>query len=276
MYLYKKITVLCLCVIITISLQAQTDSVLYARDSAIVPETNKTILFFQQVEKTVTPKKIILVTKTRKTIDLDSYIKKLGVYAEHGLIDLDQDGNKELLVYNYTSGAHCCDEIYIYKHTTGNKYQHVAKLFAGSTIITDSNTFLYNFHEQFGEFFSCYTCGFTDESDAAPIPTRTIEMKYQKGILSIIRGDTDLRSRIKDNLAKLGETPYEMMNMDGSKEGGVRKEFALNLAVYYFAFGKSIIETRRLFNQFYKFPDARNVWTTFQRSLNSIRRESDL
>jgi hypothetical protein len=258
-----------------IAAQSQ-EPVLHARDSVITLETDATTNFFRVNEKTTRPDKIVLVTKARKTISLSSFLKDLGQYADHVLADLDNDGKKELLVYNYTAGAHCCDEIYIFKNTAVNKYQHAAKLFAGNTVIGDSNKFYYNFHEQYGYFFTCYACGYVDTADDAAIKVRSIELKYKKGAMVVTRGDQELRSKINDNLGKLAEIPYEKFDVDGTSENGVRKEFALNLIIYYYSFGKNITETQRLFNKYYKFPDARKVWAEFLKTLNSIKKGSDI
>lgn len=271
----KKIILLLLSAFIYIAAKAQ-DPVLYQKDSVITLPTDATIGFFQENEKVKFPSKTMLVTRTRSRINLMGFQQKLGLYADHALADLDNDGKKELLVYNYNGGVHCCDEIYIFKNTAPNKYQHVARLFAGNTVISDSNTFTYNFFEQYGEFFSCYSCGYVDTTDAGPIKVRSIELKYKKGAMSITRGDQELRSKINDNLGKLAEIPYEKFNVDGTSENGVRKEFALNLVVFYYSFGKNLAETQKLFNKYYKFPDAKRVWTEFVKVLNNIKKDSDL
>jgi hypothetical protein len=271
----RKIVLFLICSFSFITVQAQ-EPVLYAKDSVIELPTNATILFFQQNEKIATATKTLLLTKSRKTVSLSSMLTNLGNYADHALADLDKDGKKELLLYNYTGGAHCCDEIYIFKNTAANKYQHVAKLSAGNTVITDSSTFIYSFLEPFGEFFSCYTCGYVDSADEAPIKVKSIELKYKKGVMSITRGDQELRSKINDNLGKLAEIPYEKFDIIGAKENGVRKEFALNLAVFYFSFGKNLSETKKLLGKYYKFPDQAMVSREFVRVLNTIKKESDL
>lgn len=255
---------------------AQTDTVLYQKDSVIESPMDRTIRFFQENEKVKFPSKTILTTKTKQRTDLMGYLQKLGLYADHALADLDNDGKKELLIYNYTGGAHCCDEIYIYKNIAPDRYQHVTRLFAGNTTINDSNRLRYDFHEQFGYFFTCFACEYDISADEAPIRTRRITLTYKKGVMSIVRGDQDLRSRINDNLAKFGEMPYEELNAESKQDNGQRKEFALNLAVFYYSFGKNLAETQRLFNKYYKFPDAKNVWAEFVKTLNTIRKTSDL
>jgi len=262
--------------------QVETDSVMYARDSALDVPTDPTILFFQEGEKTKTPGKLLLLMKDKKTRSLSAFLKSLGneelgetVYADHALADLDKDGRKELLVYNYTGGAHCCDELYLFKNTGVNKYQQVAKLFAGNTIITKEREFIYNFHEQYGYFFTCFACGYEDLSDEGPLSNSSITLRFRKGKIQVVPGDPDLKAMIRDNLEKLGENPYQPLEDDIEHDDGLRKEMAFNLVVNYFSFGRNLPETRQLFFRYYKHPDAAKVWAGFTRQLNYILSQND-
>ena len=258
------------------TVQAQEDSLMHQRDSAVIAGDDPTTMFFQNEEKSKTPGKVLLVTKTGKTVSLSNFLKDPDFdAADHVLSDLDNDGKKELLIYNYTGGAHCCDEIYIFKNTGPGKYQYVATLFAGHTLITKEKEFVFTFYELFGYFFTCYACGLIDTTDEAPIDIRAITLHYSKGKLLINPGDPELRSIINDNLAKLGEQPYEKLDEELAQDNGLRKEFAMNLAVYYYSFGKNLPETQRLFNKYYKFPDAKKVWTEFAKQLLQIRKDNN-
>ena len=257
--------------------QVETDSVMYARDSALDVPTDPTILFFQEGEKTKSPGKLLLLLKDKKTKSLAAFLKSLGnaelgetEYADYALSDLDKDGRKELLVYNYTGGAHCCDELYIFKNTGLNKYQQVAKLFAGNTIITNEKEFIYDFHEQYGYFFTCFACGYEDTTGAGPMTNSSILLRYRKGKLGVVPGDPALKMTIRDNLEKLGKLPYQPLEDDIAQDDGLRKEIALNLAVYFYSFGRNTEATRQLFYQYYKHPDARKVWNGFSRQLSYI------
>ncbi len=263
------------------SLNAQVPEdtiVMYAKDSAVVPDTEQTVLFFQENERIPEAmlNKITVVTKARKTMKLAALLKTADMKtADYVLADMDGDGKKELLFSGNTGGAHCCDELYIYKNIGPNKYQHVAKLFAGNTVITDKKEFRYNLYENFGYFFTCYACGYSDTSDAAPVHITTITLRYNKGKLSIIPGDTELRSTINDNLGKLGEQSYKKIDPDLKQDDGQRKEFAINLAVYYYSFGRNMVETQKLFNKYYKFPDAKEVWNAFVKQINYMKKIND-
>jgi hypothetical protein len=250
------------------SLHAQVDSV-------IDQDTDPTLHFFQQNEKVTLPATVTLVTKTNKIVKLPAFLDSIGIYANHVLADLDKDGKKELLISNYTGGAHCCDEIYIFKNIAPNRYQQAVKFFAGNTMITKNNEFVYNFYEQFGYFFTCYACAYTDTTDAAPVQLYNIVLKYNKGKVTVVPGDKELRSTIMDNLGKLGELPYENLPDASSFDNGQRKEFAINLAVFHYSFGRNILETQKLFNKYYKFPDAKKVWATFVKQLQYMKKDND-
>ena len=257
------------------ALQAQTDSVMYQRDSVITADSDPTVLFFQQNEKIASPATVRLVTKTNKIVKLSSFLDSIGIYSDHVLADLDKDGKKELLISNYTGGAHCCDEIYVFKNIASNRYQHVLRFFAGFTTITRDKEFVYNFSEQFGYFFTCYACSYTDTTDEAPIEMHNILVNYNKGKVTVVPGDKELRSSINDNLGKLGELPYEKLEDIAAQDNGQRKEFALNLVVFHYSFGRNILETQKLFNKYYKYPDAKKVWAAFVKQLQNIKKNND-
>lgn len=264
-----------------VSAQVETDSVMYARDSALDVPTDPTILFFQEGEKIKSTAKVSLLMKDKKTRSLTAFLKSMGdpalgeaVYADHVIADLDKDGRKELLIYNYTGGAHCCDELYIFKNTAPNKYQQVAKLFAGNTIITKKNEFIYDFHEQFGYFFTCFACGYEDTTGEGPLSNSAITLRFRNGKLLVTPGNAELKALINDNLGLLGEKPYQPLEDDIAQDDGIRKEFALNLAVYYFSYGRNLTATRQLFTRYYKHPDATKVWNGFARQLRYLQEQN--
>lgn len=270
---------------------AQQDSVLSQPKSQVDAGFDCTKKFIQRLEKPAAPSKIFIVTKSLKTVKLPAFMATIYSHSgefinapstvelpklqDYGLIDLDKDGKKELVVMNYTGGAHCCDEFYFFKNMGPDKYQYVAKTFAGDVCVSDSNEFSYSFYQQLGYFFTCFACAYVDTSDGAPVEVRGIILKYQKGKLTVVPGDQELRSIINDNLGKLGEQPYEKPDTAFGQDNGLRKEFAMNLAVFHFSFGRNMLETQKLFNKYYKFPDAKKVWAEFVKQLQYIRKESD-
>jgi hypothetical protein len=244
-------------------------------DTTIKAEEGSNHRFFDG-EKIVNPSKITLVAKNGKITTLEKFMKRGDMQDyQHVVKDLDSDGKKELVIYDYTGGAHCCDEIYIFRNIGASKYQQVNKLFGGHTYITDQNEFEFGFFEAFGYFFTCYACGYVDSTDAGPIPMQVVKLKYSKNKLNVIQGDRELKSIINDNLAKLSEQPYQKLDDDLAMDEGLRKEFAMNLAVYYYSFGKNIVATKTVFNTYYKFPDAAKVWSAFVKNLAELRADND-
>lgn len=233
-------------------LTSQISSGQIAADTSDNPESEPTILFFQQGEKLTNPAKTLLVTKAGKLVSVKSFMEaEMSGIADHVLADLDNDGKKELMIYEFTGGAHCCDEIYIYRNIATGKYQHAAKLFAGYTIVTTDKKFVFNFYEHFGYVFACYACACTDTTDEAPLEISSIAMYYKQGKILTSKGDQELRSTINDNLSKLSEQPYEVLADGISFDDGLRKEVALNLVVFYYAFGKNLVSTKQLFDKYY-------------------------
>ena len=291
MFRNKKILLLSLSLIAVATIKAQ-DDVLYQRDSVIGMSGDCTEALFSRSEKIPSPEKILLVSKNKRTWKLPAFISSINPGSgnsvapptaveipgsqQYGLLDLDKDGKQELLIINNTGGAHCCDELYIFKNIGPNKYQHAVKTFAGDVCVSAYNEISYSFHQQLGYFFTCFACGYSDTSDAAPVELRGIILHYQKGKLVPVPGDQELRSIINDNLGKLGEQPYEKLTGVASQDNGLRKEFAMNLAVYYFSFGKNLVETKKLFTKYYQFPDAQKVWAEFTRQLQNIQKNSDI
>ncbi len=237
--------------------------------------------FFKKAEPVQHPEKVMLILKNMKTVSLKSFLRSsdadtsMGSPPEQGFADLDNDGKKELVLYDYTGGAHCCDEFYIFKNIAPDKYQYVAKTFAGDVCINDKNEFIYSFYQQYGYFFTCFACEYDDTSDAAPRAVDSIILKYNKGKVLVVPGDQELKNTITDNLGKLKEQPYQKLQDEADQDDGLRKEFALNLVVYYYSFGRNLVQTKALFDKYYKFPDAKKVWTDFVRILNGIKKDSD-
>jgi hypothetical protein len=246
---------------------AQTD--LSILDSA----TGCTSAFFKRAEKPASLDKIVLVNKAGKALKMPAYLEKEGIggFGEYGLADLDYDGKMELVISNFTNGAHCCDEFYFFRNMGNNRYQLAARTSAGNICINERDDFIYDFYEQLGYFFTCYACSYTDTTDAAPLPVQHIKIRYIKGKLNVLPGDKELKAEILDNLEKLAEQPFVKLAETSDQDNGLRKEFALNLMVYYYSFGKNLAETKKLFDKYYKFPDAKLVWTEFNKTLQGIK-----
>lgn len=253
----------------------QEDSVGF-QEVELEEETDPTSRFFKNGEKLADTRSVLLTDKAGKTISLHTMLAKDQLQlATYCIADLDNDGTKELVLYNYTGGAHCCDELLIYRPTAPGKYRYAARLFGGHTEISPRREFEFSFDESFGYFFTCYACGLSDTSAAAPVPLRRISLRYQQGKLQVVPGSPQLRELIGKNLRKLGRLPYGKLENELAMDEGQRKEVAMNLAVFYYSFGKNLAQTRALFQQYYKYPDASKVWTAFSQNLLHIQKDND-
>jgi hypothetical protein len=255
-----------------------TDTSLVSSVNQVSGNTDSASSFFsihEKIDKDAWPS-VKLVSRNRKSTNLHAVLNDPEkTYHDHVLADLDGDGIKELVVSLFTGGAHCCDEILIFRQTAPGKYTHAARVFAGHSLFSANNELVFTFYEHFGYFFTCYACGLTDTSDTAPIDIRAIVLRYGKGGLRVKPGDQELRSAVMDNLGKLSEMPYEELGEDVLMDHGLRKEFAMNLAVYYYSFGKNLVDTRALFRRYYKFPDSAKVWSAFVKQLKEVQAGND-
>ena len=277
MSFFRKLFVLIADLFICFSAYSQEDSVMYARDSVIEIEKECYERFFELADQIPDLKKITVITNAKQTQNLAAFksTHEMSQFSQQCLSDLDEDGKKELLVWNYTGGAHCCDELYIFKNISPDKYQLAVKTFAGNVCITENKEIIYDFYEQFGYFFTCYACAYEDTTDTGPVPVHNIVLKYNQGKLIIVPAEADFKNVITDNLTKLGELTFQPLRDEIDQDNGLRKEFALNLAVYYYSYGRNIAETKRLFDKYYRFPDSKKVWTEFSETLNRIGKNND-
>jgi hypothetical protein len=251
----KPIFLSCILVMSTIFVSAQDDC--YEK-------------FFATAQKPVTTKTQV-TRDDGKTVLLSAFLKEhsspeMEMKALSGLADLDKDGKKELVVYGYSGGAHCCDEFYFFSNSAPNQYKFAGKTFGGDVCVS-KNDFLFSFDEQFGYFFTCYACSLEDNSDVKLSPMHNIVLNYVQGKLQVASPDDHLRSTVEQNLGKLSKESYVKLEDESDQDNGLRKEFAMNLAVYYFSFGKDMLSTQTLFNKYYKFADAKKVWTAFVKQI---------
>jgi hypothetical protein len=258
--------------------------VLHAQEDSAAGDETSILSFFKRSEKTTIPDKVFLVTKTGKTVTLANFLKSLEIAdnftspspVDYGLADFDNNGKKELVVFGFTGGAHCCDEIYLFKNIGSNKFRYVTKTFAGNVYIDEDNNIMYDFYEEFGYFFTCYACEYEDSSVTQTNPIHNIELRYSGGKLVVEDGGPEMLRAIRNKLAKLSSKPFQKLNSEIDQDDGLRREFALTLAVYYYSFGKrNLTSTKFLFENYYKFPDAKNVWTAFAKQLQYVQEDND-
>lgn len=203
---------------------------------------------------------VIIISNEGKQLTLPEFIEAEEFEKEYTSIafkDLDKDSTEELWIRNFTMGAHCCDEWYVFLKQADGKFKYATKLKAGNTCVKDS-IFTFTFDEPFGYFMSCYACGF-DDSARGFVMMREISLRFNKGAFEVIPYSPGDEEQLMKNLEILKQEGVVKIDEDGI-DNGVRKEFAMNFAVYYFNHGRDLDATKKLFDQYYVFKDARKVW----------------
>lgn len=233
--------------------------------------------FFNSAGKVKNTTSVKILTK-KKSQSLSAYLKEAisGLEQHMGVKDLDSDKKAELIIYNFTGGAHCCDEIYIFQNTGVNQYALAAKLFAGNTCISGT-TFLFDFAEPFGYFYTCYACELEEKKKSRGESYEriaNISLQYKAGKMTVVPGDAALKEKLLRNLRYIKALGWDGGAKDGEFDDGRRKALAQALAVYYFSFGKNMTETKSLFTANYPYKDAASVWKDFTVNLANIQRQN--
>ena len=231
--------------------------------------------FFSSGSTTVDTATLSLTLKDGHQLSWKAFVNEelMSSQVRWRLIDLDADAAPELVVFNYTGGAHCCNEIYVFKKN-GKQFTQQAKLFSGFSCVDPSgNIFTFSFTEPLGYFYGCYACGFTDSSGEYK-QLREIELRYHNNRFSVVPYHPDIEKQLYRNLAILSRHHYEEME-EGLMDSGWRKEFAMNFAVWHYNHGKNWESTKALFDKYYTFKDAANVWSAFQKTLKEMEAEND-
>jgi hypothetical protein len=207
-------------------------------------------------------------------VSFDSLVKGDFLYGHTnaGFRDLDGDGKKELLIFTYTGGMHCCDEIYILEEAKQGHYIQKAKFFAGNTCVNLKNEFSYNVYEMLGYFLSCYACLYEDSAKGLVAPPPVV-YHYQKGQL-VLAGDTNrVREAVFKNLNLLKDVPMNTMTEEWD-DSGVRKMYALNFATMHLLYRCDLQQTKLLFEQYYTFKDKTPVWKELKQHLQALEEQT--
>ncbi|MBC8033547.1 MAG: hypothetical protein H7Y03_05340 [Chitinophagaceae bacterium] len=231
--------------------------------------------FFQGLGKVNDSGDVMLTLKNGSKVTFKSFAETdmAGRYARYGVKSLDNDTTPELVVYNYTGGAHCCDEIHIFSRQ-GADYSFKAKLFGGFVCIDPAtNIFTYSLNETLGYFFACYACGFSDSTSGFKT-IREIQLRYAQGKLELVPYDAATGKQLIRNLEILNKHGYE--ELEGLMDNGWRKEFAMNFAVWHYNNGKNWNKTKKIYDKYYTFKDATGVWKELYTSLKDAGKESSL
>lgn len=230
--------------------------------------------FFTELPKFKDSNSAFLLLKNGKKLTLTQFFRNeyMSPVSQYGRKDLDGDGIMELIIYNNTGGAHCCDEYYIFKQNNNDVFDFGAHIVSGQACIdAKTNIFTYSFSETLGYFFACYACGFQDSSGAFKI-MREMRLQYRDSKLEIIPYDSTEEKQNLRNLDILQRHGFE--KVEGLMDNGWRKEFAMNFAVWHYNHGKNWKSTKKLFDKYYNFKDAVKVWNEFYNILRDTEKEN--
>jgi len=230
--------------------------------------------FFADLPKFNDSSSALLILESTRKVSITQFFKEeyMSPVAQYGLKDLDSDGVTELVIYNNSGGAHCCDEYYIFSQINEKEFDFKSHLMgSGACISAVTNTISFSFSETLGYFFGCYACGFNDSS--ANFKTmRGIILQFKKGKLVVVPYSSAEEKQNIVNLQVLKNHGYE--KVEGMMDNGWRKEFAMNLAVWHYNHGKDWDRTKKLFDNYYKFEDAEKVWNEFYHTLKESEKEN--
>ncbi|WP_162944676.1 hypothetical protein [Flavisolibacter nicotianae] len=233
--------------------------------------------FFATAAKVKNTKTVKLVVN-KKIQTLFAYLKQTisGLEQRVALKDLDGDGRAELVIYNFTGGAHCCDEFYFFKNISGSVFAPAARLYAGSTCVSGT-TFLYDFAEPFGYFYTCFACELDEKKNSKGEKYEriaNISLTYKAGKLLVSPGDAALKEKLLRNLRYIKSLGWDGGAKNDEFDDGRRKALAQTLAVYYFSFGKNLPETKKIFDAYYPYKDAATVWKDFGVLLTNVQSQN--
>jgi|GEM_PF-2831415 len=222
-----------------------------------VPDDACFASIFKGADKKLTNKKSVVkngVETTVRELIGKEYAGK--AYCSSGNEDLDGDGGKELWIRGYTGGTHCCDGWQVFVQQHSGSYELEDSLTAGH-LCFDGRLFTFEFTEQLGYFMSCYACGFEDSASGF-IPMREIKLKYENRKFQVLSYSAEEEKQLMKNLSILKRNSYKPQGIEGDY-GYIKKEIAMNIAVYYFNHDKDWSKTRSLFDKYYIFKDAKSV-----------------
>ncbi|HMO33189.1 MAG TPA: hypothetical protein PKE63_07750 [Lacibacter sp.] len=245
-----------------------------ATDSLIVPADDSLEVtcydaFFRDAEKVGDSNSVYVRLPGMKRMSLRHLLQEelLG-HAQVGLRDLDGDGSREMVLFNYTGGAHCCDEFYVLTPDAQGTYLVRTKLFGGNSCINDQLEFSFDLYEGLGYFYTCYACLYTDTARGLMMPP-PLQYRYEKGRFVQCGDSTATAAAALKNLELL--QTVQMEKFSNNLDDGVRKMFAINLATLHFLRGSNWKSTRALFDQYYVYKkDAEEVWKEFRLIVTEI------
>jgi hypothetical protein len=230
--------------------------------------------FFTGLPKFKDSLSALLLLESGKKATLTQFFRDeyMSTMAQYGTKDLDGDGTIELVIYNNTGGAHCCDEYYIFQQKAKSEFRYQGQLVSGQVCVdAATNIFTYSFTETYGYFFGCYACTFQDSTGVFK-SMREIQLRFSKNKFEVVPYDTAAEKQNILNLQVLYDHGYE--ELEGMMDNGLRKEFAMNFAVWHFNHGQDWKKTKKLFDQYYHFNDAVKIWMEFYNILKEVSQQN--
>ena len=249
------------------------DSLLQSRDSATAFAGACYESFFKGLSVFPDSNAAYLLIDSSRRITLTQYFRDefMSPVSSYGLKDIDSDGVRELIIYNNTGGAHCCDEFSIFARASTTEYLFKSRLMGDVCIDPADNIFTFSFNESLGYFFSCYACQFPDSVPGFR-SMRALSLVYKNGKLMVKPYTAEDEKQNLDNLKVLHDHGFE--KLEGMIDNGWRKEFAINTVLWHFNHGKDWTTTKKLFDEFYRFPDRKKVWNELYRTIIETSREN--
>lgn len=238
-----------------------------------LPDKDTTLLsdYISSRRNVVNPHHIMLSLSNKKNISLFKFTSTNGKFD---FIDLDNDGNRELIVYLPSSkGLHPLDWVYFFKNIDSTKFIYAGKIVAAyeDIEITSDQEFILDIHHAFSYFFSCYACYY--DYPAATIISH-IKLRYNKGRLQIIT-DEKARNVLAYNMSLFAKDAYPVLQQELDKDEGQRKVMAINLAVYHYLMGRNFSDTKNFFYAYYKKEDAELFWKKFVDEVKAMDKLND-
>lgn len=231
-------------------------------------------IFFKADKKDTTNYSLVLNDGT--TTSIHEFIKKEYASTEDVAIrlqDVDKDGVKELWLRAFTSGMHCCDEWKVFLPQTNGSYKLSSYLTAGDVCV-ENEVFTFSLSQVLGYFKSCFACGYEDSAKGF-IPVREFSLKYVQGKFVVAPYDKLMEQRILKNLTILKNALTNVVDdEEATISGSMKKEFAINIAVFYFNNNKNWEASKKLFLQYYPLKDGENLAKELKALLDEVMKEN--
>lgn len=169
------------------------------------------------------------------------------------LIDLDGDGNNELIVQHFSDGAHRSYIFNLFKSLDKFNFEEI--LSRENVLVNKDSILRIWLYGELGLYRSCYGC----YVKTPKYLEASIDLIYDKGKLLLTRNDK-LNRLIIENLTFLKNRGIPELN-DFDSDDASRKSYLLHLTTYYFNNYRNMSDTKLLFDTYYDHIDHDKIWT---------------